>query len=100
MKRVIVVGAGFAGLQAVMDLERQYRDDRDVEILLIGDQNYLLFTPLLPQIASSYTDPRHIVQAVREIRGKRKFRFRRESVQSVDVQNRNLVLESATIEYD
>ena len=100
MKRVIVVGAGFAGMEAITNLDRQFRDDRDVELLLIGDQNYLLFTPLLPQIASSYADPRHIVQAVREIRGKRKFRFRRESVQTVDVQNRRLMLESSTIEYD
>ena len=69
MKRVVVVGAGFGGIQAITDLDRILRGDRDVEILLVSDQNYLLFTPLLPQIASSYTDPRHIVQAVREIRG-------------------------------
>jgi len=77
MKRIVVVGAGFGGLEATTDLDRKFRGDAGVEIILISDQNYLLFAPLLTQIASSYTDPRHIVQAVREIRGKRKFRFRR-----------------------
>src|SRR5579862_4791909 len=100
MKRVVVVGAGFGGLEAAADLDRMFRGDRETEILLISDQNYLLFTPLLPQIASSYTDPRHIVQAVREVRGKRKFRFRREAVRAVDALNRRLILETGTIEYD
>jgi NADH dehydrogenase len=100
MKRVVVVGAGFGGLQAAMDLDRMFRGDRDVEILVVSDQNYLLFTPLLPQIASSYTDPRHIVQAVREIRGKRNFRFRREAVLAIDVPNRRLVFDSGMVEYD
>jgi len=100
MKRIVVVGAGFGGLEATTDLDRMFRGDAGVEIILISDQNYLLFTPLLPQIASSYTDPRHIVQAVREIRGKRKFRFRREAVRAVDHTNRRLLLDSGPLEYD
>lgn len=100
MKRVVVVGAGFGGLEAAADLDRMFRGDRQTEILLVSDQNYLLFTPLLPQIASSYTDPRHIVQAVREVRGKRKFRFRREAVRAVDAPNRRLILETGAVEYD
>src|SRR5713101_1639264 len=100
MKRVVVVGAGFGGLEATADLDRMFRDDPGVEVVLISDQNYLLFTPLLPQIASSYTDPRHIVQAVREIRGRNNFRFRREAVLAVDAPNRRLAVESGSIDYD
>src|SRR6202047_4884019 len=100
MKRVVVVGAGFGRLEATADRDRMFRGDPGVEILLISDQNYLLFTPLLPQIASSYTDPRHIVQAVREIRGKRRFRFRRDTVRAVDPPHRRLVLDSGPFEYD
>src|SRR5580704_6717611 len=100
MKRVVVVGAGFGGLEAVADLDGLFRRDPDVELLLLSDQNYLLFTPLLPQIASSYTDPRHIVQAVREIRGRKNFRFRRETVLAVDAPNRCLAVDSGSIDYD
>jgi NADH dehydrogenase len=100
MKRVVVAGAGFGGLEATIGLDRLFRTDRNVEILLVSDQNYLLFTPLLPQIASSYTDPRHIVQAVREIRGRRRFRFRRDVVRAVDAPNRRLALDSETLDYD
>ena len=100
MKRIVVVGAGFGGLEAVAQLDSMFRRDREMEILLLSDQNYLLFTPLLPQIASSYTDPRHIVQAVREIRGRKKFRFRREAVSGVDVPNRRVIVDSGAIDYD
>ena len=99
-KRIVVAGAGFGGLQAVAHLDRMFRRDREVEILLLSDQNYLLFTPLLPQIASSYTDPRHIVQAVREIRGRKKFGFRREAVCAVDTAKRQVIVESGSIDYD
>lgn len=100
MKRIVVAGAGFGGLEAVTHLDRMFRHDPAVEILLLSDQNYLLFTPLLPQIASSYTDPRHIIQSVREIRGRKKFRFRREAVRAVDVANRRVILDSGPIDYD
>jgi NADH dehydrogenase len=100
MRRVVVVGAGFGGLEASTELTRLFRGDRDIEILLVSDQNYLLFTPLLPQIASSRTDPRHIVQAVREIRGKRAFRFRREPVCAIDTVKRRLTFDTGSVEYD
>src|SRR6266849_3756906 len=100
MRRIVIAGAGFGGLEAVTHLERMFRRDRDVELLLLSDQNYLLFTPLLPQIASSYTDPRHIVQAVREIRGRNNFRFRREAVRAVDAPNRRVIVDSGPIDYD
>jgi NADH dehydrogenase len=100
MKRIVVAGAGFGGLEAVTHLDRMFRHDRAVEILLLSDQNYLLFTPLLPQIASSYTDPRHIIQSVREIRGRKNFRFRREAVRAVDVANRRVILDSGPLDYD
>jgi NADH:quinone reductase (non-electrogenic) len=100
MRRAVVVGAGFGGLEAAADLDRMFGGDRETEILLVSDQNYLLFTPLLPQIASSYTDPHHIVQAVREIRGRRRFVFRRETVRAVDAPNRRLIFDCGSVEYD
>lgn len=100
MKRIVVLGAGFGGIQAVLDLERKYRARTDVEILLVNDQNFMLFTPLLPQIASSYTDPRHIIQPVRDIRGGRRFRFRRDTIHSIDVREKRVQLTGAALGYD
>jgi NADH dehydrogenase len=100
MKRIVVLGSGFAGMQAVIDLERLFRKSPDYEILLISDQNYVLFTPLLPQIASSQIDPRHIAQAVRDVRGYRRFRFLRDTVRVIDLANRRIDAASGAITYD
>ncbi len=100
MKRIVVLGAGFGGLQATIELDRLFRRNSEIEILLISEQNYFLFTPLLPQIASSYINPRHIVQAVRDIRGRRHFGFRRDEVRAIDVGGRRIELSSWSMTYD
>ena len=100
MKRIVVLGAGFGGMQASIELERLFRQDPDIEIVLVNDQNYFLFTPLLPQIASSYINPRHIVQPVRDIRGRRRFRFLRDDVRAIDLSARRIELASASLPYD
>jgi NADH dehydrogenase FAD-containing subunit len=78
--RILVVGGGFGGLEVIGRLERRLRARTDVELVLVSDKTYLLFTPLLPQVASSLVEPRHILQPIRDIRGRRRFRFRRDRV--------------------
>lgn len=98
--KIVVLGGGFAGLEAIRILEQRVGHRRDVELLLISDQNYLLFTPLLPQVASSLVEPRHIIQPIRDIRGARRFRFRRDRVTGIDFAARRVRLAEGTVEYD
>ena len=98
--RIVVLGGGFAGMEAVRVLEGRLRDRPDVEILLVSDRNYLLFTPLLPQVASSMVEPRHIVQPLRDIRGSRRFRFRRDTVTDLDFAGRRVIMAEGTVGYD
>ena len=100
MKRIVVLGSGFAGMQAVVELERLFRRDANYEILLLSEQNFVLFTPLLPQIASSQVDPRHIAQAIRDVRGHRRFRFLRSTVSAIDLVNRRVETTVGPIAYD
>ncbi len=91
--RVVILGAGFAGIQAAVELSQSIGARGDAEITVVSDQNYFLFTPLLPQIASSNIDPRHIAQPVRDLRGRYVFRFIRASVSSLDVDRREVYLD-------
>lgn len=99
-RRIVVLGGGFGGMQAIKELGRRLARDTDSEILLISEQNFLLFTPLLPQIASSNINPRHIVQTIRDIRGRRRFGFRRDTVTAIDPLAQRLQLVSETLDYD
>jgi NADH dehydrogenase len=98
--RIVVLGGGFAGVETIRGLERQLGGRGDVELLLVSDQNYLLFTPLLPQVASSLVEPRHIIQPIRDIRGSRHFRFRRDRVERIDLAARRVHLAEGAVPYD
>jgi NADH dehydrogenase len=98
--RIVVLGGGFAGLEAMRVLERRLGRRPDVELLLVSEHNHLLFTPLLPQVASSLVEPRHIVQPIRDIRGARRFRFRRDRVVGIDLSGRRVLLAEGEVAYD
>src|SRR5262249_55704435 len=67
---------------------------------LAADQHSPPSPPLLPQVASSLVEPRHIVQPIRDIRGARRFRFRRDTVCDIDLAGRRVILAEGTIEDD
>jgi NADH:ubiquinone reductase (H+-translocating) len=98
--RIVVLGGGFGGLEAMRVLERRLGRRDDIELLLVSDRNYLLFTPLLPQVASSLVEPRHIIQPIRDLRGSRRFRFRRDEVVDVDLEGRRVIMREGTVPYD
>jgi NADH dehydrogenase len=100
MTRIVVLGGGFAGIEAMRRLERRLGGRADVELLLVSDRNYLLFTPLLPQVASSLVEPRHIIQPIRDIRGSRRFRFRRDRVEGIDLTAHRVWLAEGVVDYD
>lgn len=54
-QRIVVVGAGFAGLKCVQRLERELRSELsrgEVEIVVVNPHDYMLYLPLLPQVAA------------------------------------------------
>jgi NADH:ubiquinone reductase (H+-translocating) len=56
---VLVVGSGFAGFHCMRRLEKLLPADA-ADLLLASAADYLLYSPLLPNVASGVVDPRHI----------------------------------------
>lgn len=61
--QVVVVGSGFAGLHTCRALERLLAPGA-ADVTLISPTDYLLYSPLLPEVAAGVMDPRHIVVPV------------------------------------
>ncbi|HZC96415.1 MAG TPA: NAD(P)/FAD-dependent oxidoreductase [Bradyrhizobium sp.] len=66
-KRVLIVGAGFAGIAAAHALRRA-----DVEVLLVDRRNHHIFQPLLYQVATAVLSPSEIATPIRQLEAKQK----------------------------
>jgi NADH dehydrogenase len=87
--RVVVVGGGFAGLQAVRGLRRA-----PVEVTLVDRQNFMLFQPLVYQVATGALSPAEIAMPLRTIfRRQRNTRVLLAEVTGFDLDRREVVLD-------
>ena len=72
-KKIVILGSGFAAVECARQLEAEFGKDPGIELVMIGEDNFLLFTPMLPQVASGMIETRHIVFPIRTICKKTKF---------------------------
>ena len=87
--RVVVVGGGFGGLQAVRGLRRA-----SVEVTLVDRRNFHLFQPLLYQVATGALSPDEIATPLRVIlRRQKNVRVVMAEVRDFDLDRRRVVLD-------
>jgi NADH dehydrogenase len=62
-RRILVVGAGFAGLYAAMGMRSLARSGHRVTV--VNPENFMQYQPFLPEVASGTIDPRAVVVPLR-----------------------------------
>ncbi|MDN5845130.1 MAG: NAD(P)/FAD-dependent oxidoreductase [Candidatus Nitrosocosmicus sp.] len=72
-KNIVILGGGFGGVGVLKDLQKKFQDNEDIQITLISNNNFLLFTPMLPEIVSGTIESRHIVTSIRSFCKNAKF---------------------------
>ena len=66
-KRILILGGGFAGAYTALHLEKQLRGAPDIEIALVAKENFVLFTPMLHEVAGGDLAVTDIVQPLRKM---------------------------------
>jgi NADH dehydrogenase len=95
-KHVVVVGGGFAGLQAARGLARA-----PVDVTLVDRKNHHVFQPLLYQVATAGLSPAEIASPIRMIlRRQRNCRVLLGDVRAVDTASRRALLDEGELGYD
>ncbi|OGE21430.1 MAG: hypothetical protein A3J42_06585 [Candidatus Dadabacteria bacterium RIFCSPHIGHO2_12_FULL_53_21] len=74
INRVLILGGGFAGLEVAQNLEKIFKQRDDVDITLVNQNNYLIFTSMLAEVVSSSIEAKNIVIPLRECLNKAGFK--------------------------
>ena len=90
LSRIVIVGGGFAGLSAARRFQRLALRGAPIDVTLISDSNFLLFTPMLAEVASSSLEPSHISAPIRA--SVAHTRFRHAAVEDIDTDARTVRL--------
>ncbi|QXP58804.1 NAD(P)/FAD-dependent oxidoreductase [Olleya sp. HaHaR_3_96] len=94
--KIVIIGAGFGGLSIAKSFKH-----KNVDILLIDQNNYHNFQPLMYQIATGGLEPDSIAYPIRRIfRNYKNFKFRMAKVNAVDSINKTIDTSIGQIEFD
>jgi len=89
-KHIIILGSGFAGVEVLKKLQKRFKNDEKVEITLVSRDNFVLFTPMLPEVASGMIETRHIVTPIRSFCSKAD--FYEANIESIDFKNKQVII--------
>ena len=106
LKRILILGGGFGGIEVLRQLQKAFQDNVDVDITLVSRDNFFLFTPMLPEVSSGMIETRHILTPVRTFCNRAK--FYEADVDAIDLKNKHVVIAHAigkqtrshTLKYD
>jgi NADH dehydrogenase len=94
--RVVIIGAGFGGLNAARALSKA-----PVRLSVIDRQNHHLFQPLLYQVATAGLNPSDIASPIRRIlRNQRNAEVLLAEARAIDVEGKRVVLADGEVSYD
>jgi NADH:quinone reductase (non-electrogenic) len=86
--RIVIAGGGFAGLYAAIHFDKRLARREDLEVTLISRENFILFTPMLHEVAAGDLYPGDIVNPLRRIL--RHVKFIDADVQAIDLNARRI----------
>src|SRR5213594_1952266 len=84
--RIVILGGGFGGVYTALRFERAIARDPSLEVTLVSRENFLLFTPMLHEVAASDVDITHIVNPIRKLL--RRVRFFHGEAEAIDLERR------------
>jgi NADH dehydrogenase len=94
-KHIVILGSGFAGIEVLKRLQKEFHNTKkdDVLITLVSRDNFLLFTPMLPEVSTGRIETRHIVTPVRSfINDNKNIRFRQANIERIDFHNEQILI--------
>lgn len=103
-RKVLILGGGFGGINVLQNIQKLFEENVDVEINIVSENNFFLFTPMLPEMSTGMIEPRHISTPIRKFC--KRARFFEAEVKNIDLNEKRVIIQRAldakesVLEYD
>lgn len=99
-KKIVILGAGYAGVEAAKVLNKKFKKDNNVEITLINSNPYHTLLTELHEIAGQRTEKESVMVDLYSIFKATKVKVVRDTVTSIDYKEQVLTSEKESYKYD
>jgi len=89
-KKIVILGSGFAGIYAYLELHKLFHGRKDISIRIINREESFVFTPLIHEVATGSLSPGSVTQPITEIPHCCLDAFIEGEVQSVDLDQKHI----------
>lgn len=86
--KILILGGGFGGINVLKLLQNKFKNDSNIRISIVSQDNYFLYTPMLPQVSSGLIHPNDITVPIRKMC--KQAEFYHATISSIDLEQ-NLV---------
>lgn len=99
-KNIVILGAGFAGVYAFLELHKKYHNDASVRLVMINRTDYFLFTPLLHEVATGGVSPENVLYNIHSILDCCAGDFMQADIRHIDLRKKIVVTSRGAAPYD
>jgi NADH dehydrogenase len=99
-QKILILGSGFGGTYVLRKLLPSLNRNENIDTVMISDENFFLFTPLLHEVAMGKIETRHVAFPIRKLGWKDRFTFVQDKVLEIDVENRRVTTTRSSYEFN
>ncbi len=100
MKKIVVLGGGYAGVLTAKKLAKKFKKNKDVQIALIDKQSYHTMLTELHEVAAGRVDEESIRMDLKRIFAGRNVEVVLDEIKTIDFDQKVLVSDQQSYEYD
>lgn len=99
--KVCIIGAGFGGITTLFNLKNYFKDNKNIDITLISDNDSFIFYPLLHEVATGEVSPENVQYPLKDIENQlENFSFIKDKVIDINFENKEVLCSSNKVKYD
>lgn len=99
-QKVLILGAGYAGIEAALTLQKKKRKTDDIEITIIDKNSYHTLLTELHEVAGNRIDEDAVIVPLKDIFAYTDVKVVKDEIKDIDLKNNKLISDTKEYQYD